>query len=92
MPHYAKVLDDMKMGDYDLVIALSPDAAGAARAKIMDVTGKKVNLEFWFMADPSTETGTRAQVMLAFRGMRDELERQIKRRFAYALPHIKPPK
>lgn len=88
IPHFPKTFDDVNVQDFDLVVALSQDAAAEARARIAFIDGKKPDLEFWNIADPSQEDGTRQQVLLSFRACRDDLERAIKGRFAYALPKI----
>ncbi len=86
IPHFPKTFDDVDICDFDLVIALSQEAAGAARSKISELTGKKPLLEFWFIDDPSQGEGTRQQIMTSFRACRDDLQGRIKSRFAYALP------
>ncbi|TAH36519.1 MAG: low molecular weight phosphatase family protein [Alphaproteobacteria bacterium] len=86
IPHFAKTFEDVDVSQYDLVIALSQEAAGMARAKIAELSNHRPELEFWFVEDPSREEGTRQQIMMAFRACRDDLEKRIKSRFFYALP------
>lgn len=90
MPHFPKNLRDVDVSQFDLVVALSPESAGEVRSQCADAGVKAPEMEFWFTPDPALEEGSRGQIMLAFRHCRDELEKQIKTRFAYALPAIKP--
>jgi len=87
IPHQAKTFEDIALSSYDLVVALTQESAAEARSRISEINdGVKPDLEFWHIPDPSTEQGTRQQIMLAFRSCRDELERRIKSRFPYAVP------
>ena len=92
MPHFPKLLRDIDVSKFDVIIALSPEAAGEARAKAAEISHNPPMVEFLFTPDPAQEEGSRAQIMLAFRHCRDSLEKWIKNRFDYALPAIKPAK
>ncbi len=40
-----------------------------------------VDVEYWPAADPTTATGTREQIMAAYRDVRERLKARIARRF-----------
>ena len=86
IPHFPKTIDDVEVGMFDLIIALSPESAGQVRSRVMDFSDHKPDIEFWMVVDPSTEEGTRQQILAAFRHCRDDLEKRIRSRFAYAVP------
>ena len=61
--------------DFDVVIALTGEAAGQARR-----TGAEP--EFWETENPTRTRGDREAVLDAYRGVRDALRARIKARFA----------
>ncbi len=84
--HTIKTIEDIDLKSFDLVVALSPEAAGFVRSVISGQGKPAPDIEFWHIADPSLEEGTRQQILLNFRQCRDDLEKRIKARFSYALP------
>ena len=65
---------------YDVVIALTPEAAAEARRQ-----GGKV--EFWSIENPTSVRGSEEEMMAAYRRTRDEIAQRIEERFGLALPH-----
>ncbi len=76
--HEPKTLDDLEDDYFDLVITLSPEAHHRA----LELTrSSAVDVIYWPAADPSAVSGTREQVLSAYREVRDGLERMIRERF-----------
>lgn len=76
--HHAKSLDELEDHNFDLIIALTPEA----RDKAVEVTaGEAVEIEFWPLADPTVGGGSREQRLDAYRQVRDDLIAAMKRRF-----------
>ena len=74
-----KQFEDLEDGSFDLVITLSPEAQHRA----MELTRtSSVEIEYWPTMDPTMVEGSREQRMDAYRMVRDELVRRIRRRFA----------
>ncbi|MBS0386077.1 MAG: low molecular weight phosphatase family protein [Proteobacteria bacterium] len=63
---------------FDLIVSLSPEAHHRA-LDLIPKLGKTA--EYWPTFDPSLAEGSREQVLLEYRMVRDGLERQIARRF-----------
>lgn len=76
--HRPKTFDDLEDGFFDLVISLSPEAQHRAveLTRTMDV-----EIEFWHMPDPSVVEASREVRLEAYRALRDDLMRRIRRRF-----------
>ena len=64
---------------FDLVIALTPEAAAEARR-----LGARV--EFWDTENPTETRGTRDDLLEAYRGVRDQLAARIRARFGGSEP------
>lgn len=83
--HQPHTLEDLEDDYFDLIITLAPEAHHAAleltRANAVDVV-------YWPTPDPTVATGTREQIMAAYRDVRDHLSLMIERRFAR---HMAPP-
>lgn len=77
VPHSFEELEDT---NFDLVVTLAPEAHHKAleltRTNAMDV-------EYWPTMDPSLATGSRSQILHAYRSLRDELTMRIKKRFVW---------
>lgn len=77
IPHSFEELEDT---NFDLVVTLAPEAHHKAleltRTNAMDV-------EYWPTMDPSLATGSRSQILHAYRSLRDELTMRIKKRFVW---------
>jgi protein-tyrosine-phosphatase len=73
-----KTLEDLHDSYFDLIITLAPEAHHAA----LELTrSAAVEVEYWPTADPTTVTGTRQQILDAYRQTRDRLEAAIRKRF-----------
>ncbi|HEY3800137.1 MAG TPA: low molecular weight phosphatase family protein [Caulobacteraceae bacterium] len=76
--HRPKTFDDIDEGAFDLVISLTPEAQHRA---VELARAAAIDLEYWPTADPTTEFGTREQVLEAYRRVRDALAARIEARF-----------
>lgn len=76
--HHAKSLDDLQDHAFDLIVALTPEAKAKAEEI---VSGEAVAVEFWPAADPTQEQGSRERRLDAYRALRDDLIRRMKKRF-----------
>ena len=76
--HAPKGFDDLEDDFFDLVISLSPEAQHSAveLTRTMDVA-----IEFWHMPDPSLVEASREVRLDAYRSLRDDLLRRLRRRF-----------
>lgn len=73
-----KSLDDLEDDYFDLIITLAPEAHHAA----LELTrSMAVDVEYWPTADPTTVTGSRDQIMAAYRDVRERLKARIAERF-----------
>lgn len=70
--HKAKTLNEVEVGLFDLVIALTEESRDLVSKKFPDTT-----LEYWVTPDPSDSEGNRNQVMDSYRLVRDHLEVRI---------------
>jgi protein-tyrosine-phosphatase len=76
--HRPKAFDDLQDGFFDLVISLSPEAQHSA----VELTRTSdVQIEFWHMPDPSLVEASREVKLEAYRSLRDDLMRRIRKRF-----------
>jgi protein-tyrosine-phosphatase len=76
-PHSIAELHDTL---FDLIVTLAPEAHHQA----MELTRTNaVEVEYWPTIDPSDAAGNREQRLEAYRAVRDELERHIRRRFSW---------
>ena len=74
-------LEDFEGLNFDLIVTLTPDA----HHKALDLTRTiAAAVEYWPTPDPAVVEGTREQRLDAYRAVRDQLMRHIKRRFAGA--------
>jgi protein-tyrosine-phosphatase len=65
-------------GPFDLIVSLSPEAHHRA-LNLVPVLG--LAAEYWPTFDPSLAEGSREQVLMEYRGVRDGLDRRIAARF-----------
>ncbi|MGD9965655.1 MAG: low molecular weight phosphatase family protein [Hyphomonadaceae bacterium] len=65
-------------GPFDLVISLSPEAHHTALEMVPKLAAAA---EYWPTFDPSVAEGSREQVLMEYRGVRDGLARRIAARF-----------
>jgi protein-tyrosine-phosphatase len=73
-----RAVDDMMLGRFDLIVALSPQAQHRALELTRNL---HVAVEFWQVADPSIADGSREQRLAAYRSVRDDLAGKVKQRF-----------
>lgn len=74
-----RALDDIEDAYFDLIVTLAPEAHHAALELTRTMA---IDVEYWPTADPSVVTGTRAQIMDAYREVLDRLRQRIEARFA----------
>ena len=75
--HRPRPLGPIAAGDFDLIVALSPDAWERVRRLPQD----QFELEYWPTQDPTVEEGSREQRLEAYRQTRRDLETRITGRF-----------
>lgn len=72
-----QTLEQLEDDYFDLVVTLAPEAHHAA----LELTrSSAVEVVYWPMPDPTVATGSRDQVLSAYREVRDRLERLIRER------------
>lgn len=71
-------LEDLADGYFDLVITLSPLAHHTV---LENMRGFSVDVEYWEIPDPTLVTGSREQIISAYRNVRDSLKKHIIERF-----------
>ena len=71
-------LDDEDETPFDLIVSMSPEAHHRA----LDLVPRLgLAAEYWPTFDPSLAEGSRDQVLMEFRGVRDALAKRIDQRF-----------
>lgn len=76
--HRPQTLEDLADSYFDLVVTLAPEAHHAA----LELTrSAAIDVEYWPTADPTVVTGTRQQILEAYRDTRDHLAGAIRKRF-----------
>jgi protein-tyrosine-phosphatase len=79
--HQPHLLDDLEDDYFDLIVTLAPEAHHAA----LDMTRSwAADVAYWPTPDPTVATGTREQILTAYREVRDHLTRLILKRFTRA--------
>lgn len=74
-----RTLDELEDDYFDLIVTLAPEAHHAA----LELTrSMAVEVEYWPTLDPTIVSGTREQILAAYRDMRDRLKARIAARFA----------
>lgn len=77
-PRQPQRLEDMDDAYFDLIVTLAPEAHHAA----LELTRTEaVEVEYWPMPDPTTATGTRQQILDAYRDVLKRLKARIAARF-----------
>jgi protein-tyrosine-phosphatase len=77
--HQPKTLEDLEDDYFDLIITLAPEAHHVA----LDLTrSMAVDVIYWPTPDPTVATGTREQILSAYRDVRDHLKTLIEKRLA----------
>ena len=80
---HPRSLDELEDDYFDLIVTLAPEAHHRALEMTRSMA---VEVEYWPTADPTTVSGTREQILAAYRDVRDRLARRIAGRFAAAAP------
>jgi protein-tyrosine-phosphatase len=76
--HRQQTFEDLEDTNFDLIISLSPEA----HHKAMEMTRTMaVNVEYWPTIDPSLASGSREQVLDAYRAVREGLLKRMRTRF-----------
>lgn len=75
--HRSQSLADLSLGDFDVVISLSPEAAAA-----FDPPPTGTTVEHWDIEDPTVTEGNRDAQLAAYRRVRQALEQRIGARFS----------
>ena len=76
--HVPRSFEELEDTNFDLVVTLAPEA----HHKALELTRTNaMEVEYWPTLDPSLATGSRSQILDAYRGLRDELTMRIKKRF-----------
>lgn len=73
-----RTMDDLEDDYFDLIVTLAPEAHHAALELTRSLA---VEVEYWPMPDPADVSGTREQILAAYRDVRQRLEGRIRRRF-----------
>lgn len=74
--HEPKALSDMDIKGFDIVVALTPEAAVEARRFL-----PRESIEFWDIENPSDERGGREAILGSYRRVRDDLAKRLEQRF-----------
>ncbi|WP_298427350.1 low molecular weight phosphatase family protein [Rhodoblastus sp.] len=77
--HVPRTLDEVDLAQFDLVVALSPEAHGRVLELTRDLG---VPVEYWPTEDVTHFDGARDQKLAAYRQVRDRLMDRIKQRFS----------
>ena len=72
-----QTLDELEDDYFDMVVTLAPEAHHAAQEL---TRSSAVEVVYWPMPDPTVATGTREQILGAYREVRDRLKRLIEQR------------
>jgi protein-tyrosine-phosphatase len=75
---HPRTMDELEDDYFDLIVTLAPEAHHAALELTRSLA---VEVEYWPMPDPTDVTGTREQIMAAYRDLRERLKARIDRRF-----------
>ena len=74
--HEPKTLAETDLEAFDVIVALTPEAAVEARRFL-----PRESIEFWDIENPSDERGGRDAIVEAYRRVRDQLRARLARRF-----------
>lgn len=77
--HQPTALEELSDLDFELAITLSPEAHHRA----LELTRTQpIEVEYWPTPDPTSTFGSRAQILDAYRDLRDRLTARIRERFS----------
>ena len=77
--HEPITLSELHDTSFDLIVSLTPEAHHQALELTRTMA---VDVEYWPTLDPSLASGSRDQILDAYRACRDQLRQRIKERFA----------
>ena len=77
--HRPHSFEDLEDSAFDLLITLSPEAEKRASDMARSMA---VDVENWSIPDPSICSGSREQILDAYRSVRDDLVKRVKHRFS----------
>lgn len=81
--HTPKTFEDLAEEGFDLIITLAPEAHHMA----LDTTRTQaVDVEYWPTIDPTIVTGSRSQIMEAYREVREALKMRLIKRLNWTAP------
>ncbi|WP_276326411.1 low molecular weight phosphatase family protein [Prosthecomicrobium hirschii] len=79
--HRPRTFDDIEDSNFDLIVTLAPEA----HHKALDLTRTQaMDVEYWPTQDPQLASGSREQILEAYRTVRDGLMRRIKDRLGWS--------
>ncbi len=81
--HRPIAIDDLEDTSFDLIVSLAPEAHHRALELTRTMA---VDAEYWPTLDPSATSGSREQILVSYRAVRDQLFERIKIRFGFAPP------
>lgn len=76
--HNPRGLEDLADGFFDLIVTLTPQAHHAV---LEEMRSFSVDVEYWPTPDPALATGSREQILNAYRNVRENLQKRILERF-----------
>ncbi|WP_297323459.1 low molecular weight phosphatase family protein [uncultured Bartonella sp.] len=77
--HNPRGLEELSDGFFDLVVTLTPQAHHTV---LEQMRGFSVDVEYWPTPDPALATGSREQILDAYRDIRENLKQRISERFS----------
>ena len=83
--HQPRTVDDLEDDYFDLIVTLAPEAHHAA---LEFTRSMSVDVEYWPTPDPTVISGTREQIMTAYRDVRERLKARMAERFAVGTPEM----
>jgi len=76
--HHPQGIEDLEDGFFDLIITLTPQAHHIVLERMRSFS---VDVEYWPTPDPTLVTGSREQILNAYRQVREFLKQRIFERF-----------
>lgn len=74
--HRPRTFDDLEDDNFDMIISLSPEAHHRA---LEFTRSAAIEAAYWPTIDPTAVQGSREQMLDAYRGVRDELVKRIRK-------------
>lgn len=78
--HRPRTIEELDDTSFDVIITLAPEAHHQALELTRTMA---VDVEYWPTVDPTPVTGSREQMLDAYRAVRDQLMQRIQRRFRW---------